>query len=125
MRRGQETEAAAVDLYEAAGYQVWTPPKAKYRAQDVFGLFDLMAFGHDRLEGVQVKTSKGRGITQWCEEARPFEEHVEDFRVRFVVLYPDEGWRLYELDEDSYTCVCDGREIDETPAPVLVDEVKA
>jgi len=54
MNTGKETEQAAVDLYEQAGYETYRPPKAKYGEQDVFGLYDLLAFGHDRMVGVQV-----------------------------------------------------------------------
>jgi len=119
MTKGRDTESAAVDLYETAGYETYLPPKAKYREQDVFGWFDILAFGHGRLTGVQVKTNRARGVTEFFEQATVYEEHLEDFAVAFLVLHEEEGWKLYRTDEGGYHVAFDGREIDETPGECL------
>lgn len=115
MTKGHDTEQAAVDLYEGAGYETWTPPKAKYREQDVFGWFDILAFGHGELVGVQVKTNRARGVTEYFEQATVYEEHIDDLRVDFIVLFEGEGWKVYQSDTDGYEVAYDGRESRETP----------
>jgi len=111
MSRGRETEAQALTCYEKAGYMTYQPPKAKYREQDVFGLFDILAFGLDRLEAVQVKGGRdAAGIRSWFEDARVFEEHVEGLRLSFMHRTA-EGWRLALTAPDGYQWVYDGRDV--------------
>jgi len=119
MNTGKETEQAAVDLYEQAGYETYRPPKAKYGEQDVFGLYDLLAFGHDRMVGVQVKTNRARGVTEWFDTATVHEEHLRDFAVAFLVLFEGEGWKLYRTAPDGYEVAYDGRETEATPGDCL------
>lgn len=131
--KGRDTEQRAVSLYQQAGFETWLPPKAKFREQDVFGLFDLLAFGHGILAAVQVKTNRVDGINQWFADATPFEEHLRDWRVEFLCLSETdadddgvEGWRLARpVDDDgrrmSYQWVYDGREIEATPSDALLD----
>jgi len=122
MSRARQVEQDALDLYEQAGYEVYQPPKAKYREQDVFGLFDLLAFGHGRLVCVQVKAQdRNRGITEWFDRARPYEEHLTDVTVEWLLWGP-EGIRLYRTDSEGYQVAYDGREIEETPGDI-VEEV--
>jgi hypothetical protein len=125
MSTGKETESRAVDLYEAAGYETYRPPKAKYREQDVFGLFDLLAFGHGRLELVQCKTNRARGITEWSRKARVYEANLTDVRVRFAVLFEGEGWKLYYPTADGYQVAYDGRECQDTPTAALREVLQA
>lgn len=122
--KGRETEHDALALYEAAGYEVYQPPKAKYREQDVFGLFDLLVFGHDRLVGTQVKTNRPRAVTKWFDEATVYAEHIDDLEVEYLVRYEDEGWKIYRPDGDDYTVAYDGREIDSTPGPELIEVLR-
>lgn len=124
MTKGSRTEEQAMDAYRAAGYDVYQPPKAKYREQDVFGLFDLLAFGHGRLEAVQVKTNRVRGLKAWFNEAQLYDEHIDDLRLSYMVLHEGEGWRLARPTAEGYEWAFDGREIAETPAPVLLDVLR-
>jgi len=105
-----DSENRAVDVYQQAGYQTYLPPHAKYREQDVFGLFDVLAFGHDRLEAVQVKGGRdAAGIRSWFEDARVYEEHIEGLRVTF--LHRSEGaWKVARTAPGGYEWVYDGRE---------------
>lgn len=114
-----DSETRAKDLYEAAGYEVYMPPIAKFREQDVFGLFDLLCFGHGRLECVQVKGGKkASGIIDWFDKASLYEEHLSDMRVTF--LHRKEGaWRLARSTRDGYTWVHDGREDSDDDYPDL------
>lgn len=110
MPKGRDAEKLAVDLYTTLGYETYLPPKAKYREQDVFGVFDLLAFGHDRLEAVQVKAGRdAAGIESWFDEARPYEEHLNDLRLAFHHR-KDGAWRIARSTEDGWAWVYDGRE---------------
>jgi hypothetical protein len=114
-----------VDLYETAGYMTYLPPQAKYREQDVFGYFDVLAFGHDRLEAVQVKGSRDAvGIHQWFEDARVFEEHLTDLRLSFI--HRTEGcWRLARSTVEGYQWVYDGREVSTDEDGPLLEVLRA
>lgn len=118
---GKTSERKAESVYNTAGYRTWTPPKAKFREQDVFGLFDILCLGHGQLRAVQVKTNAARGIEKWSTDAGHVEDVVDGLNAEMIVRYPDEGWRLLQPTDGGYTVVFDGREIDETPATSLVD----
>lgn len=114
-----DSERRAVDLYQEAGYETYLPPKAKYREQDVFGLFDLLAFGHGRLEAVQVKGGRdAAGIQDWFDHATVYEAHVRDLRLGF--LHRKDGkWRLARSSPDGYRWVYDGRDQEAYPEAQL------
>jgi len=85
MTDGRGAEKRAKEVYEQAGYEVYLPPLAKYREQDVFGLFDLLCYRRGALVGVQVKASRhARGINDWMDAARPYQEHVGGLYVEFL-----------------------------------------
>jgi hypothetical protein len=120
MSNGRTYEKDVLNLYQQAGYRTYLPPKAKFREQDVFGLFDLLAFGHDRLEAVQVKGSRdAAGINDWFEDARVFEEILTDLRLSFI--HRSEGaWRVARTTPDGWTWVYDGRDsITDDDGPLL------
>jgi len=121
MTKGRDTESHAVDLYERAGYETYLPPKAKFREQDVFGWFDILAFGHGRMIGVQCKTNRADGVTEYFGEATVYEEHITDLRVEFLVRFESQGWKLYRAAGSEYTVAFDGREVAETPSPELIE----
>jgi hypothetical protein len=107
---GRETEHEVEELLEDSGFETYLPPKAKYREQDVFGLYDILAFGLGRLYCIQVKGGRdASGITEWFEAASTHEEHVEDLFVQFWHK-TDDGWRIAIPDGDSYTWVLDERD---------------
>jgi hypothetical protein len=107
---GKATERLAVEDLQAAGYETYRPPKAKYREQDVFGLYDILAFGHGQLLGIQVKGGRdASGITTWFEDARTHEEHLTDVGVQFWHR-TDDTWRVAEPTPESYAWEFDGRE---------------
>lgn len=109
MGKGRDAEKALLERYQAAGYQCYLPPLAKYREQDVFGLFDILAFGHDRLEAVQVKAQRdAAGIKGWFDQARVFEAHIDGLRIGFGHK-TGEGWRFARTAADGYQWVFDGR----------------
>jgi len=116
---GRETEQIAMDLYQSHGYMTYQPPHAKYREQDIFGLFDVLAFGHSRLDGIQVKGGRdAAGIQDWFKDARVFERHIEDLRVTFMHRTQD-SWRVARTTSDGYEWVFDGRQgTNGTPASV-------
>lgn len=125
MTDGRQAERHAVDRYQEAGYQVYLPPKAKYREQDVFGLFDLLAFGHDRLEAVQVKAGRdATGIKAWFRDARVFEERLTDLRVSFLHHKANE-WRVARTAPDGYQWVYDARETPTGDADRLLEVLRA
>ena len=127
--KGKETEQAAREAFESVGYEVYIPPKAKYREQDVFGLFDLLCFGHDGLIGVQVKTNHVQGIHAWFEEAKVYEEHLSDFHILYMVLHLDDddvpvGWRVAQSTLEDYEWIWDGREFPETPSEEMLEVLR-
>lgn len=123
MAKGRDAERLAADVYEHEGYQTWIPPKAKYREQDVFGLFDIVAFGNNRLEFIQVKGGRdASGINSWFQQATTYEEHVRDLRVTFMHR-TDDAWRIARSEvssADGYRWVYDGRNSHSSP---LLEEV--
>lgn len=108
--KGRETEKLAKRAYEDAGYtHVYHPPKAKYRNQDVFDLFDLLAYHpDDGLHFAQVKTNRSAGITSWFPNTE-FIQQLPATTVEFVVLHEGSGWRLARPADDGYQWVYDGR----------------
>lgn len=109
---GRETEGRCMDCLQYHGFQVYQPPKAKYREQDVFGLFDVLAFGHGKMEMIQVKGgSTARGIEDWTEFAREFEEELTDVSVS-MWHRKQEHWRILVPAPDSYEVAYDGRKSD-------------
>mgnify|MGYP006286086353 CR=1 FL=1 len=115
MSTGQESEDAAEDILSRAGFETWTPPKAKFRAQDVLNLYDIVAAHPARqLHLVQVKTSAARGIRSWSEDVRDT-VGLEAAASSMMVRYPGEGWRVLEPTHGGHRTVYDGRSLD---APV-------
>jgi len=126
-RKGRETEKEAVELYERAGYETYLPPDAKYREQDVFGWFDILAFGHGVLIGSQVKTNRARGIGEYFDQTAVYDEH-DAIKPEYLVKYEGEGWKLYRPGEGSnglrtgnYCVGFDGRETGNTPDLQLIE----
>jgi len=112
MTKGRDAEWAAADVYQYAGYETYLPPKAKYREQDVFGLFDVLAFKQGRLEGCQVKGGQNAsGINSWFADVVNFEEAIEGVTVSFWHLKED-SWRIARPAPDGYQWVYDGRKDD-------------
>jgi len=110
MTDGRGAEKRAKEVYEQAGYEVYLPPLAKYREQDVFGLFDLLCYRNDAVVGVQVKASRhARGINDWMQQARDYQETVDGMYVEFLHSSAG-GWRLARPTDDDWTWAYDGRE---------------
>jgi len=109
MAKGREAERDVKDLFESLDHQVYQPPKAKYREQDVFGLYDLLAFGHGQLRAIQVKGGRDAvGIQDWFGHARTHEEQLADWTVLFVHVVED-SVRVAATAPDGYQWVYDGR----------------
>lgn len=125
MSKGRRYEKDALELYQEAGYHTYLPPHAKFREQDVFGLFDGLAFGHGRLEACQVKGGRdAAGINGWFEDARLFEDRLTDLRVTF--LHRSEGaWRVARTASDGYQWVYDGRESATQDSGALLEVLRA
>jgi len=124
MTDGRGAEKRAKEVYEQAGYEVYLPPLAKYREQDVFGLFDLLCYRRGALVGVQVKASRhARGINDWMDAARPYQEHVGGLYVEFLHSHKG-GARLARPADDDWTWVYDGREHGEQARAALLDTLK-
>jgi Holliday junction resolvase-like predicted endonuclease len=109
MDKGRQNERYVAELYQSNGYETYIPPKAKYREQDVFGVFDILGSNGDRLECVQVKTNRARGIIEWFAEARPYAQAHTDVRITFVVVHDGQDVRIARSDCEGYEWVYDGR----------------
>lgn len=109
MTKGQVTEGHAVKAYRDAGYWVYKPERAMYGDNDVFGLFDLLAWHPQR--GVvmcQVKTNRAAGIRRWMKAVEPFRRTV-GCRPEFAVRHDSDGWRLFRPRRNGYVTAYDGR----------------
>jgi hypothetical protein len=102
----------------------WQPPKAKYRSQDIFGLYDLLCVGLGRVVAVQCKTNGARGIEDWSEDVWHIDDSIDGWHSEYAVRYPGEGWRILRPDAGGYTVAFDGREIDDTPAEAMRDVLR-
>jgi len=109
MTNGRGTEQHVAERFERAGCETWRPPKAKYRAQDIFGLYDLVAFGSGSLYLVQVKGGRdAAGIENWMRAACEHDKHLDDVQPAFVHV-TDTGCRLAVPRRDGYAWVVDER----------------
>lgn len=123
----KQSEELVGDAFDRAGYETYIPPKAKFREQDVFEEFDLLAFGREPLWGgpatiarlwfVQVKTNQPRGINDWFQRAADY-ERVSGVRIGYAVVHTDgdrDAVRFATSASDGYEWVVDERK-DGTPA---------
>ena len=55
---GRRREALIAEQLRGQGWIVWQPPRTKFRAQDIFGVGDLLAFRSGRVMLVQVCDKK-------------------------------------------------------------------
>jgi len=60
---GREMEREVMLKWEAAAYDTWQPPRAKYSSQDIFELFDFVAVKPwHPVEFVQVKRYRAKEL---------------------------------------------------------------
>lgn len=109
MTKGQVTEGYGVEAYTRAGYWVYKPERARFGDNDVFNLFDILAF-HPRagLRMIQIKTNGARGIREWNRKVEPFRRHPGLY-PEFAVRVDGEGWRLLRPTGNGHTTAYDGR----------------
>jgi len=109
MTKGQQNESHAVKAYRDAGYWVYKPERAQYGDNDVFNLFDLLAF-HPRFgtRMVQVKTNVANGVREWMKQVEPFRRQPAH-HPEFAVRHDSDGWRLMRPEFVGYSVVYDGR----------------
>lgn len=114
MSKGARRERQAREIYEQAGYWVYSPQNVTYGDNDLWNLFDLACFhapaGEFRF--VQVKSNGARGIRKWSTVAKHFQDSSECVQADFVIPYDNEGWRLVRPSDGSHTTVYDERESD-------------
>jgi hypothetical protein len=116
-KKGDRREREAVELLEKAGWAVETPNSTPYPQKygvDFFGLFDFMAFKDGHILFGQVKANGARGITTFSEECLDNQVPLEadNVTVEFWVCYDYKGWRIDEVNLDSYETIVDERELD-------------
>jgi len=109
MTDGRDAERELMGYYESAGFEVYHPPKAQYREQDVFGEFDLICFGAGRLELVQCKAQRdAAGIRDWMKRTAQYEQVLRDCS-RLFAHRKDGHWRLARPSDAGYRWIYDGR----------------
>lgn len=110
MSKGTRREREAVELYHDAGMATYRPATVQYGENDVFGLFDILAFSpnHGRMHAVQVKSNRAAGIRSWSNHTALF--RALGFRTFYLVPYDREGWRLIEATSDGRETLVDERE---------------
>jgi Holliday junction resolvase len=118
---GRELERELMTTIEACGFDVWQPPKAKYAEQDIFGLYDLLAFGHSQLLAVQCKGGRdAAGVHDWFDVTRPHVETLPRFRPLFVHR-AGSAWRVAEHDAVGWSWQYDGRQDEQQVTPDLIE----
>jgi len=118
-KKGKAREQAFAELLEAVNYTTWRPPKAKFREQDVFGIYDVLAHKQGLLYGCQVR-SRAAGITEYFESAAEFFPPLVPLYAVYVDVdgadAEDEpiAWRLATQDREGYHWAVDerGMEVD-------------
>ena len=112
MSKGTRREREAVALYHDAGMATYRPATVQYGENDVFGLFDILAFSpnHDCMHAIQVKSNGARGIRKWTAHTALFRSL--GMRTFYLVPYDREGWRLIEATSDGTETIVDERESD-------------
>jgi len=98
--KGSLHEREAVREYEARGWTVYRPPKTRYGARDIFGLFDFVAISPSgsEIHFVQVKTNNTRGFLKKLKNWR--EKHkVKEVKwllmVRLDARKHKTKWKVY------------------------------
>ena len=114
-KKGDRREREAKTILESAGYNVETPNATPYQQQkvDFFEQFDFIAIRPDKpvLFG-QVKANGARGITSFSQKCVEAGVPFDRVQVEFWVCYDQEGWRILEVDKESYNEVYDERDDD-------------
>lgn len=110
MPTGRDAEQYVADRLEDAGYETYIPPKAKYRGQDIFGEWDILAFGRSELLAVQVKSGRdASGVNAWFEDNRQYAERILDLRILFVHVV-DTDLRVACRTPDGWKWIIDERD---------------
>jgi predicted type IV restriction endonuclease len=55
---GRRREAIVAEKFRAEGWIVWQPPRTKFRAQDIFGVGDLLMFRDGEIVMLQICDKK-------------------------------------------------------------------
>lgn len=112
MGKGSRRERECVELYQRAGMATYRPATVQYGENDVFGLFDVLAFSprHQHLHAVQVKSNNARGIRSWARETALFRSL--GMRTFYAVPVDGAGWRVIEAVQDRIETRVDERETD-------------
>lgn len=116
--RAKVSEELVAGAFADAGFETYIPPKAKYRNQDVFEEFDVLAFRPGHLWLVQVKTNTVRSINEWFTDTEPYEDGLKDARVAYAVVHADhdpDAVRFAVSASDGYEWAVDERQ-DDVPA---------
>lgn len=100
------------EIYEAAGFEAWTPDATMYGDNDLFNLYDILAIRpqtYPRL--IQVSTNR-TGRLDWFKDA--YAHRACGVVVSYAQVYSGEGWRLMRpTDADGgWTTVYDERDDD-------------
>jgi Holliday junction resolvase len=112
MGKGQRRERQCKAIYEAAGFAVAHPERAKFGDNDLFNQFDLLAMQPARRPRfVQVKSNRATGI-------RTMQHDLPEFfafgfcMAEYAVAHDNEGWRLIAVLPDTTETLYDEREQD-------------
>ena len=112
MGKGQRRERQCKAIYEAAGFAVAHPERAKFGDNDLFNQFDLLAMqpGH-RPRFVQVKSNQATGIRTMQHDLPAFFAFGY-CTAEYAVAHDNEGWRLIAVLPDTTEVLYDEREQD-------------
>jgi hypothetical protein len=99
MSKGTKREREACEILKRAGYAVYRPATVRYGENDVFGLFDVLAFAPDCIPRfVQVKSNSTAGLKDWIRHTRLWREH--GIKTEYWIPRDNEGWDVYDAGKE-------------------------
>lgn len=110
-RKGTTNERKLREAYQRAGFWLYSPNNSMYGDNDLFNLFDMVAFCPRTgvMHYTQCKTNRVERINAWFHDASPLE--VPGVRcVRYAVRHDQTGWRLAGPTQNGYEWLYDGRD---------------
>lgn len=125
MGKGSDNERRLCKAYQRAYWWTYSPANVRYGDNDLFNLFDMVAFCPRTLtlDLVQCKTNRASGINDWFHDASPFSRTVT-VNTRYAVRHDSLGWRLAGPTESGYSWLYDGRSSDAKIGEGLTDYLR-
>lgn len=124
MTVGTRREREARDLYEAAGYDTFSPPRTKFGDNDIFNQFDILAAKYAATPRLVQVSTNANGRKDFMVDAATF--WSRGFVPEYIQVYKREGWRLMQPVDGTgeWETIVDDREHDGGMGAGIVEYLK-